>query len=67
MSADEYTQMVESKYRALADSIAGSGMSGMMKEMSMLALQQEALGAMTNGSYLLEHNYRSKNNSGIAV
>ncbi|WP_295912394.1 thioredoxin domain-containing protein [uncultured Alistipes sp.] len=62
MSADEYTQMVESKYRALADSIAGSGMSGMMKEMSMLALQQEALGAMTNGGYLLEHNYRSKNN-----
>ena len=60
MSADEYTQMVVSKYEILADSIARSPVSGMMKELSLLTLQQEALGAMSNGPGLLEHNYRSR-------
>ena len=60
MSADEYTQMVVSKYESLADSIARSPVFGMMKELSLLTLQQEALGAMSNGPGLLEHNYRSR-------
>lgn len=60
MSADEYTQMVVSKYESLADSIARSPVSGMMKELSLLTLQQEALGAMSNGPGLLKHNYRSR-------
>lgn len=60
MNADEYTQMVVSKYKTLADSIARSPMSGMMKELSLLTLQQEAFGAMSNGPGLLEHNYRSR-------
>ena len=36
MTADEYTQMLVSKYKALSDSIARSGMSEMVKEMSLL-------------------------------
>lgn len=62
MSADEYTQMVVSKYESLADSIARSPVSGMMKELSLLTLQQEALTAISMGGFLLAHNYRSVNN-----
>ena len=59
MSADEYTQMLVSKYRSHADSIAASGMGEMMKEHSLLSLQQQTLGAITNARNLLIHNYRS--------
>lgn len=62
MSADEYTQMVVSKYESLADSIARSPVSGMMKELSLLTLQQEALTAISMGGFFLAHNYRSVNN-----
>lgn len=62
MSADEYTQMVVSKYESLADSIAHSPVSGMMKELSLLTLQQEALTAISMGGFFLAHNYRSVNN-----
>ncbi len=67
MSADEYTQMVVSKYESLADSIARSPVSGMMKELSLLTLQQEALGGHVNGRILLEHNYRSDTRIGITA
>ena len=62
MSADEYTQMVVSKYESLADSIARSPVSGMMKKLSLLTLQQEALTAISMGGFFLAHNYRSVNN-----
>ena len=62
MTADEYVQMVASKYKLLADSIARSGMSEMMKELNLLSLKQEALCVMVTCSSLLEHNYRSVNN-----
>lgn len=61
MTADEYTQMVESKYKALADSIAGKPLPDMIKELYLLTLQQETLGAIAQASYLLEHNYRNEN------
>lgn len=60
MTADEYTQMVVSKYKMLTDSVARSGMSEMMKELSLLSLQQEALSAFANSRFFLEHNYRSE-------
>lgn len=60
MTADEYTQMVVSKYKMLTDSVARSGMSEMMTEMSLLSLQQEALSAFANSRFFLEHNYRSE-------
>lgn len=62
MTADEYTQMIVSKYKALSDSIARSGMSEMVKEMSLLSLQQETLLAIASGTFLMEHNYRAVNN-----
>lgn len=62
MTADEYVQMVASKYKLLADSIARSGMSSMMTELSLLSLQQETLNAFANSRFFLEHNYRSEHN-----
>lgn len=62
MTADEYAQMIVSKYKMLADSVARSGMSEMMKELNLLSLKQEALCVMVTCSSLLEHNYRSVNN-----
>lgn len=62
MTADEYTQMLVSKYNSLADSIARSEMSNMFKEISLLSLRQETLQAIASGTFLLEHNYRSVNN-----
>lgn len=51
MTADEYVQMVASKYKLLADSIARSGMSSMMTELSLLSLQQETLNAFANSRF----------------
>lgn len=62
MTADEYVQMIVSKYKMLTDSVARSGMSEMMKELNLLSLKQEALCVMVTCSSLLEHNYRSVNN-----
>ena len=62
MTADEYAQMIVSKYKMLTDSVARSGMSEMMKELNLLSLKQEALCVMVTCSSLLEHNYRSVNN-----
>lgn len=62
MTADEYVQMVASKYKLLADSIARSGMSSMMTELSLLSLQQETLNTFANSRFFLEHNYRSEHN-----
>lgn len=62
MTVDEYVQMVASKYKLLADSIARSGMSSMMTELSLLSLQQETLNAFANSRFFLEHNYRSEHN-----
>lgn len=58
MNADEYTQMVVSKYKSLADSIARSGLPAMMQEISLLSLQEETMAAIAEGGFLLEHNYR---------
>ena len=55
MTADEYVQMVASKYKLLADSIARSGMSSMMTELSLLSLQQETLNAFANSRFFLVH------------
>lgn len=62
MTADEYTRMVESKYKTLADSIARSEMPDMLKEQYLLRLRQETLGAMADARYLLENNYRTAKN-----
>ena len=62
MTADEYVQMVASKYKLLADSIARSGMSSMMTELSLLSLQQETLNAFANSRVFLGNNYRSEHN-----
>lgn len=62
MSADEYTQMVVSKYKALADSVSRSPMPRMIKELSLLSLQQETLCAIAMSGFLLSHNYRHVNN-----
>lgn len=62
MSADDYTQKVVKEYRTLADSIDRSGMAGMMKELSLLSLQQEAIYAFALSGILFEYNYRGENN-----
>ena len=51
MSADEYTQMVVSKYESLADSIARSPVSGMMKELSLLTLQHNGKVGQMQGCF----------------
>ncbi|WP_418991424.1 TlpA family protein disulfide reductase [Alistipes sp.] len=61
MTADEFTQMLVSEYRTLADSIARSGMSEMVRELSLLSLRQQMLQAIASGRFLLEHNYRAVN------
>ncbi len=62
MTADQYTQMIESKYRTLADSIARSELPAMLKEERLLALRQETLSAMVDARFLLENSYRSAKN-----
>ena len=62
MTADEYTQMIVSKYKMLTDSVARSGMSEMMKELNLLTLREEAMCVLASSTNLLEHNYRSVNN-----
>lgn len=62
MSADEYTQMVFSKYKTLADSVSRSPMPEMIKELSLLMLQQETLTAIAMSGFFLAHNYRNVNN-----
>ena len=62
MKADEYTAFVMNKYQALADSIAQSEQSPLMKELNLLSLKQETLMAMIEGDFIREHNYRSINN-----
>lgn len=59
MTADEYTEFLAAKYRTLADSIARSDKSAMMKEMNLLTLQNETVCAIAACNSLLEHNYRS--------
>lgn len=59
MTADEYTQMVESKYKTLADSIAHSEMPAMLKEQYLFTLRQQTLSALVDARYILEYNYRS--------
>lgn len=64
MSAEQYVQMVESRYKALTDSLDNEkGLSNMMREMTKISLQQQFLGAMLNSDYLLMHNYRSVHNA----
>lgn len=62
MTADRYTEMVVSKYRTLADSIARSEAPSLLKEEYLLTLRQETLAAMADARYLLECNYRSVKN-----
>ena len=61
MSADEYTDYVMSKYRALTDSIAGSGLSRMTREMLRINLSQETLDAIINGNRVRSMNYLDMN------
>lgn len=61
MNADEYAQMVVSEYKTLADSIARSPMPEMMRELSLLTLRQDAIGAVSNSAFLMEFNYRRAN------
>lgn len=62
MTADEYTQAVVSRYESLADSIARcERMPAMLRELSLLTLRQETLGAMAACSFLLELDYRREN------
>ncbi len=58
MTADEYTQMVVSKYETLSDSIARSDMSEMVKEIMLLTLRQETVMAMSSADSFLTYNYR---------
>jgi len=60
MTADQYTQLVVSKYRTLADSIARSAMPALLKEERLLSLRQQTLYAMTGAPKLMEYNYRSE-------
>ena len=62
MSADEYTDYVMSKYKALTDSIAGSRLSRMTREMLQISLSQEALNAIVNGNRVRSMNYLNMNN-----
>jgi len=62
MTGDEYAEMVMTKYKLLADSIARSEQPEMMREMELLCLRQEALAVMANCRYFLENNYRVRNN-----
>lgn len=62
MGADEYMQLVESQYRKLADSIARSDLPDMIKELNLLTLQQQTLGAVGNARHIFEVNYREANN-----
>lgn len=62
MTSAEYSAHVVNTYKALADSIARSNLSPLMKKMETLALQRNALEAMASGNYIREHNYRYKNN-----
>lgn len=62
MSADEYTDYVMSKYKALTDSIAGSRLSRMTREMLQISLSQEALNAIVNGNRVRSMNYLNINN-----
>lgn len=62
MGADEYLQLVESQYRKLADSIARSDLPDMIKELNLLTLQQQILGAVGNAGHIFEVNYREANN-----
>lgn len=57
MSADEYTDHVISRYRALTDSISASGLSPMMKEYWQTSLIQETVSAFGQGDFLRKHNY----------
>lgn len=58
MTADEYTQMVVSQYKTLADSIARSDMPEMMKAYQRTTLNQMTVLAMSTCNYFLENNYR---------
>ena len=61
MSADEYTEHVISRYRALTDSISASGLSPMMKEYWQTSLKQETVSAFGQGDFLRKHNYMMAN------
>ncbi|MBO8482733.1 MAG: TlpA family protein disulfide reductase [Bacteroidetes bacterium] len=63
MSADEYTEHVISRYRALTDSISASGLSPMMKEYWQTSLKQETVSAFGQGDFLRKHNYMMANNN----
>ncbi len=58
MSGEEYINMVKSKYDALSDSISNLDAPQIIKDFKMLSLQNEALEAVSNYRYFLEHNYR---------
>lgn len=59
MTSAQYADHVIERYKALADSIAQSGLSPVEKEYATISLRQEACCAMADGNYLREHNYRS--------
>ena len=58
MTAAEYTQHIVDTYRALSDSIAQSGLSGVGKELALINLKEEAVEAMTQGDLFREEDYR---------
>lgn len=62
MSAEQYTEHVLARYKALSDSIATSGLSAMQKELLQISLKQEAFVAFAEGDFFREHNYRAINN-----
>ncbi|MDE7471983.1 MAG: TlpA family protein disulfide reductase [Muribaculaceae bacterium] len=63
MNGREYMDMVKSKYDQFCDSIASFDASDMAKEMMMYRLKDEVLQAMSEMTFLLQHNYRHVHNS----
>lgn len=62
MTADEYTQHVIGRYKALSDSIAQSKLPPIGKELALINLKQETVEAMAQGDWFREHNYRRMHN-----
>ncbi len=62
-TGEEYKNMVKAKYDAYSDSILNSGAPQMLKEYSLLALQNDVLEAIANYKYFLMHNFRSVKNN----
>lgn len=58
MTSAQYAAHVTGRYKALADSIAQSNLSGLAKDVMMIKLRQNACIAMAQGNYLRVHNYR---------